>query len=631
MDACISKLEQVTKKKFSVGEVVHTFGQSNAPIKAAGLEIPYLEPSRISDDMRVKVVLFKQNLSTGWDCPRAETMVSFQHAQDSTYIAQLLGRMVRNPVQSRILTDPTLNETHLFLPFFDSHTVDSVIEELYSPENGAIPTDIYGESIGGDSVVKVATVTPTENGPEIPLFVPELDYTAGLVTGYSHSESLFPEQKLEDPNVPYGTIIVPEIPQNQDSAYIQHRAARSISEMAKIKRRKPVKYNRLEIIKAINALDLNTDDVRPARKRRYPESLLDLCGLLSRIALFREAPDVVKDEMAKMIRDYAIQLRDDGIYDTLAEKARSFKLNARAFDSFGKVLDMGEEQASLSHSDADLDRKFKLDCSELGNTSIGTWYGQRFYDDEEPTAHLVDVILFAANEEQIEKLSAYAKAKFVELHHRFKRQIAMQYNEDVNKEYNRIVSDADKVSTHSFVLTANFEYKDDPDGKEYADHLYVDPTKNTIKIKLNSWEEAVIEEERTHPDFMCWLRNIPRCRQWNLCIQYEMDDEIKAMYPDFLVIRKDDNTGISLDILEPHDDKRTDNLPKAKGFVKYAKENLAVNRVEMIRMMRDSLTGKSKLTRLNLANYLVQERVLKANNDEEFRHIFEEMGTSGVM
>jgi len=40
---------------------------------------------------RRMVVFFKMNLSTGWDCPRAETMMSFRNASDYTHIAQLLG------------------------------------------------------------------------------------------------------------------------------------------------------------------------------------------------------------------------------------------------------------------------------------------------------------------------------------------------------------------------------------------------------------------------------------------------------------------------------------------------------------------------------------------------------------
>lgn len=53
--------------------------------------------------------------------PRAEVMMSFRRAEYYTYIAQLLGRMVRTPLARRIeLTYPLSNHVHLFLPYFDT-------------------------------------------------------------------------------------------------------------------------------------------------------------------------------------------------------------------------------------------------------------------------------------------------------------------------------------------------------------------------------------------------------------------------------------------------------------------------------------------------------------------------------
>ena len=46
--------------------------------------------------------------------PRAETMMSFRSAQDYTYIAQLLGRMIRTPLARRIASDAELNNVSLF-------------------------------------------------------------------------------------------------------------------------------------------------------------------------------------------------------------------------------------------------------------------------------------------------------------------------------------------------------------------------------------------------------------------------------------------------------------------------------------------------------------------------------------
>ncbi len=96
MDSCISILEDAIGRRLQAGEVVHTFDKHET-IKRHGLDIRRVDASRIEEDEKSIVVFFKMNLSTGWDCPRAETMMSFRHANDYTYIAQLLGRMIRNP------------------------------------------------------------------------------------------------------------------------------------------------------------------------------------------------------------------------------------------------------------------------------------------------------------------------------------------------------------------------------------------------------------------------------------------------------------------------------------------------------------------------------------------------------
>ena len=151
MDECIRIIEERTGERFSEGQVVHAFGEGTSTLVINGLNVPYVEPSRIADDKRIKIVFFKETLSTGWDCPRAETMMSFRHANDYTYIAQLLGRMVRTPTQQHINVDETLNDVHLYLPQFNERTVYDVVEALRSSEGANIPTDIEAEEIGTDS------------------------------------------------------------------------------------------------------------------------------------------------------------------------------------------------------------------------------------------------------------------------------------------------------------------------------------------------------------------------------------------------------------------------------------------------------------------------------------------------
>lgn len=139
MSICITMLEEVLGRKLIYGEVVHTFNGLNT-ISICGIDISYIEPSCIEEREEVNFVFFKMNLSTGWDCPRAEVMMSFRSAQDYTYISQLLGRMLRTPLARRIKSDAELNDVSLFLPYYNEETVKSVINTLKDSEDN-VPSE----------------------------------------------------------------------------------------------------------------------------------------------------------------------------------------------------------------------------------------------------------------------------------------------------------------------------------------------------------------------------------------------------------------------------------------------------------------------------------------------------------
>jgi len=130
----LSTLENAIGRQLQEGVVAHTFND-RGEIEIGGRRLRHIEASRIEDDPKINVVLFKMSLSTGWDCPRAEVMMSFRRAQDHTYIAQLLGRMVRTPLAHRVEKDADLNDVHLYLPHYDEETVEAVIRDLKNVED----------------------------------------------------------------------------------------------------------------------------------------------------------------------------------------------------------------------------------------------------------------------------------------------------------------------------------------------------------------------------------------------------------------------------------------------------------------------------------------------------------------
>lgn len=120
----------------------HAF-QEGGPITVGSTTVRYLAPSAIDADPDVQVVLFKTSLNTGWDCPRAEVMMSFRTAHDDTSIAQLVGRMVRAPLARRIASDEHLNTVALYLPHYDRKGLDKVLKRLRSDDPTYMPpTDV---------------------------------------------------------------------------------------------------------------------------------------------------------------------------------------------------------------------------------------------------------------------------------------------------------------------------------------------------------------------------------------------------------------------------------------------------------------------------------------------------------
>ncbi|WP_203338622.1 DEAD/DEAH box helicase [Nocardioides limicola] len=137
--------------------VAHAFGDPHGPLTVGDRTVRYLPPQAISGDDRARVVLFKSALTTGWDCPRAEVLVSFQGKDSYTEIAQLIGRLVRTPLAQRVDGgDDRLNEVVAYLPGFRTEHVVRVVnaltedetvqtEVLISPEMCSRSTKVPGE------------------------------------------------------------------------------------------------------------------------------------------------------------------------------------------------------------------------------------------------------------------------------------------------------------------------------------------------------------------------------------------------------------------------------------------------------------------------------------------------------
>ena len=645
LDECLRTIEEKTGDRFNEGEVVHAFGESTPTLQINGLDVPYCEPSRISDDRRIKVVFFKETLSTGWDCPRAECMMSFRHASDHTYVAQLLGRMIRTPRAQRVLVDESLNDVHLFLPQFNENTVLEVVESLSDEEGAQIPTEIETECLDGDRTVELGLDPTFERRPK-----PGEKRDPNQMSFFDNQEGTSEAGKApkegnkseETPTKPDDGEKLPPVSEgnstseesgegetrpnetvNPDDSEGKSGQAKEVS--GDKETHVPIEgsdIDRKAVVKAVNQMGLLTYKVRDTRRRDYLKSLFMLANFLNRYHIDFDAKTEILTDITKLIRDYVDRLVANKQYADFSMNVMQFKLTSLAFDPFGRAVEDIGPIDSYTTTDADIDRQFRIAETRLGNEGVGKTYIDKYYDIDEDFIKLkIDVILFVAEKTCMDALHDYAEEKFHELNDAHRRHSA-SLPEKYKNEYDKIVSDGDCISKHSFRLPEILNVKPDVGGKEYFKHLYVEKYGSAI-IKLNSWEDAVIEEEKKADDFVCWIRN-PSRAPWALCLPYEEDGSFKPTYPDFLIVRKDGDSYV-VDVLEPHNPSFVDNLGKAKALAEYAKQCREVGRVQLIRMKKDS-TGVERPFRLDMSKSSVRSEIQICASINELNHVFDDYG-----
>lgn len=614
LDECLRIIEERSGKSFVEGEVVHAFGQPNSNIKINGLSVPYEEPSKIQDNRHIKIVLFKESLTTGWDCPRAEVMTSFRRAKDATYIAQLFGRMVRAPMGMRVQVDESLNDVHLYLPFFDEDTVADVSDSFQRTEGGDIPTEIYGESIENEQFETLSVhygdekeTSSNQNDSINEVYGDSEGENNGVIVNvYNNPQEKLHAQSgdLNDEGREFSVDKDESKTTQNDTGMSQHHESQS-------------SIDRVAVTRFINDLGILTYNVRNIKINNYLTSLFKLTRLLTQSSIDYNATTFIQDEIVEKIEDYIQKLKDQDKYEKQAKEAIEFKLNTKTYDVFGEVLVDFNESSLYTTTDADIEQQYRRSESILSNNGIAHAYADKHYNPDNPNVFMIDVILYASSSDQLRNLERFSKEKYHELIDKYRRDM-VKLDERYRKQYSSIASDGDLISEHNFRLPEDIQFRKEKDGDSYDDHLFVN-SEGVAILKLNSWEKGVLVEDRKLNDFVTWVRN-PSRKSWSLTIPYIMNGQYKPAYPDFLIVREDDN-GYVLDILEPHSPEFKDNLPKAKGFAEYARRNPGVGRIELIRM-GSGMGESNKFKRLDLSKSKIQNLVASTTTNDELDHIF---------
>lgn len=512
-------------------EIAHCF-EHDAPITAHGVLIRKIDPSRIQEETGVRFVLFKMALTTGWDCPRAEVMMSFRRAQDDTLIAQLIGRMVRTPLARRIEGSELLNSVSLYLPHYDADGLTRVVNHLKQGDPMELP--------------------PTD-----------VDDGAKLVTF-----------KRDD-----------------------------------------------DMVAAFEALtDLPTYRVERVRKVSNTRRLMRLARLLTILhEVDMTAWDGAKKLVIDMLDGEVARLKGKDVnFDAKVKASGTITLNAVTVEQ-GTWKEIHGQTITVPLDGKNIEDLFNRAGQRLGE-GLHLDYWQTHYDrdeaDEMPHRAKLELFLCLQDEKTWKALEKACGERINALLKQHKAAIK-QLTSAEQEEYNKVQEVAKDPEPLAFLPPAEVMLSvdaKDPAYRHYAHHLYIDATGHFV-APLNSWEHAVIEAEVAREDVIGWLRNVER-KPWALALPYEMGGEVKPMYPDFLVVRRD-GTGLLVDILEPHAPSLTDSYAKAKGLAQFAAKHWnQFGRIELIRL------DGHEIKRLDLAESDNRAKVLAVDSNAALDLVF---------
>lgn len=89
------------------------------------------ELDRIGRDENIKVLLFKQAISKGWDCPRASVLTLLRDPKDNAFVIQTIGRILRNPYLTRYPSKyDNLNRGYVYIEDTSNTVLSKVVNDI---------------------------------------------------------------------------------------------------------------------------------------------------------------------------------------------------------------------------------------------------------------------------------------------------------------------------------------------------------------------------------------------------------------------------------------------------------------------------------------------------------------------
>jgi len=583
-------------------------------------KIPYVKPEEVAKRTEIRVLFAKDAVSTGWDCPRAEVIYSRRKRNDPTYIAQLIGRMIRTPLARRIETYEELNSVACYLPEFDAVTVDAVVAKLKEDnvpiEEKNIIKNPAKVGFFGDNKKKIEEKLAKKQAEKTVTTETSTNYfTMGEgKTGSSTTLVLHDGSSFEKPSVYNGSQSQDNLPGNTSSNHTVEDEFPVVTD-EDFEYDENVQESEEELKKALDRVPkADSDAIKKSfesiitRQVRHDKTnhFLDLWDCIDVIMsdidtssnlgneIQEEFYNNVEGEIAKHPAEFKRTLAD--IRNTTISVKRVDPLTGEVFEDRDDIVENDETRLLAYYKDAEA---IFAGASDLIKYYINKRRKENLDSDKQVISRISAV---SKTYEIVQGLEQWAEKKTNELLSLYGPQ-RFAVSEDNKAKWDRIEGNTKPyiertLNVQSSITRQNMDYE------KYPKHIISDEN-GWAYLNLNDLEKKVVKTELSKSLNVAWYRNQSRNLNASLSIPYLLNDEYENMYPDFIFFQKLNDGRIIRTIVDPHGDWLGDSVAKLKGYVEYLNDH--PDMFGSVLAVADEKDGKCRY--LDLMTKSVQDKI----------------------
>lgn len=557
--------------------------------------IPYMRPEIVQSSTHVQVLFAKEAISNGWDCPRAEVLVSLRNRKDPTYIAQLIGRMVRTPLARRVDANDLLNSIACYLPRFDRETTQGVVDYLTgkTDEMGCTVSKVTVQPV----MVKAAKPRTQEDyDREMQAYLDaEHAHQEFEANQSGHQNELATEdgQFISSTALPGETDLATDLGSDStgddlngkstngkpdeglvslivDGATISHGGS-VVKPVPKTPPKPLTARDRSFTEEEYRGIRAAFDSIKvqrnPKKARNEFRCLLDTATLFVEASIDESKAESVNKGFARKLESDLVLFEDkvkpakEEVERTNTKVIRIDKLRGNEVSEFGEQILV--DDAGIAKAADQAERVFS--GKELTNA-----FRKRLMDQGRDLRD-INLALAAAcrTDEVVESLKTWA----METRATMFDKAAAEYN-FLDERYKQKYRDLESETGSKLVTRIQWPEKISipSKGRKWKRHIVQDED-GLCPLDLNEIESFVVERELARERTVAFYRNPSESYSpLAFSIPYDSPGGRKALHPDFIFFVRDHEGMIRPSIIDPHGAYLADAVPKLKGYVRYLRD-----------------------------------------------------------